>query len=402
MSQDEFNKYRLIFKSTPNLLNFNNQSLRSFPTMYMMSDIFGFYPYGELYLDDPAGVIIDNAFFVEGLKIEYKIGNDEEGYVGHDFSWSENQVNNTVMADYVSGNNVFILLSYYNTIDTVRSKAWKDKTLSTVITDIVNNDFGITDVNKINIFDTTGDDTWYQINSTIRDFLWFNREQAYTENYPNSPYISFINTNGEFYFTCLESLFNEQKPVANYKFSFSKSSSIDPTVIKDYDIVSLGVPKNKFNYKKKLYTIDKAGTYGSSDTDIKDFSAVDSKGKVIIRQQLQETYSDYRSMGIKETVLDEYRINAQRNFENLDSALSTRLPLTINFNPKCVTGKLIELTVGSTIANKQVLSELSGNWLIISDRHFMDQDGIPHTSIVVAKSKINVNNNHPFFNDFLS
>ncbi len=402
MAQNEYSEHRLIFKSTPKALNFNNQTLRSFPTILMSSDIFGFYPYGELFFADSAGIIVDNLLFVEGLEFEFKIGNDEDGYVGHTFYWSEDQINNTKLADNISGDNIFILKSAYDLVDETRSKAWSEKTLSEVVSEIVTNDFKITDSNKKNIVSTTGKDEWYQINTKIRDFLWSHRQQAYTVNYPNSPFVSFINTNGEFYFSCLESLFNEQQPVASYKFSFSEKSSLDSDTIKDYDIKFIGNPKNEFNYTKRIYTIDKTGIYSYADNNIQDFLVKGGSGKTIYRQQLQENISSYEYLGINELPVDEYRINAKRNFKYIDSALPVRMNLMIDFNPKCVSGKLIDLKVGSVMENKQIFTEFSDNWLIISDSHFMDYDGKPVTSLIVAKSKINIDRNHPFYGDFLS
>lgn len=400
--QEEFNNHRLIFKSTPPAVNFNNLSIRAFPNIYMMSDIFGFYPYGEVTVGDKGGVIINNIVFVEGLKFEFKIGNDEEGYVGHDFFWSEDQINNIQLANIISGDNNFILQSNYANIDVTRSKAWSNQPLSTAVLDIVNNDFNITDTSKINIFNTTGSDTWYQINSKIRDFLWIHREQAYTSNYPYSPYITFINTNGEFYFTCFESLFNEHQPVANYKLSFSETSSIEDDVIQDYDIQFAGYPKNMFNYKKKLYKIGKTGAITSTDNNIENFLSKSGRDKVLIRQQLQEEYSDYELLGIQETTQDECRLNAKRNFSYIDSVLPVRMFCTINFNPKCVTGKLVDLQIESSMEDKQILSEFSGKWLIIADEHFMDYSGRPITRINIAKSKMNIDKNHPFYGDFLT
>lgn len=401
MAQDEYSTYRLIFKSNPNAINFNNQTLRSFPVIFMMSDIFGFYPYGELTFADSAGVIVDNIVFVEGLKFEFKFGNDEEGYVGHDFYWSEDQINNTRLADNVSGDNIFILKSNYENLDVTRSKAWKDLTLSAAIIDIVNNDFKITDPNKINISATNGIDIWYQINSKIKDFLWVHREQAYSQNYQYSPYVTFINTNGEFYFTCLESLFNEQQPVANYTLSFSETSSLDSDTIKDYNIKFAGTPKNLYKYKQKLYTLGKTGTYTSTDATIENFIASSGKGRTLIDRQLQSDYSDYKFLGLNESQLDQYRLNAKRNFSFIDNNLPVRMPVTVDFNPKCVSGKLVDLKIGSAMDDKQIFSEFSGNWLIISDSHFMDYSGKPYSSLILAKSKINVDKNHPFYNDFL-
>ena len=58
------------------------------------------------------------------------------------------------------------------------------------------------------------------------------REQAYSQNTPNSPYLTFINTNGEFYFSTVEALFKEQKIAASYKLQFKEDAVIDSDTLK--------------------------------------------------------------------------------------------------------------------------------------------------------------------------
>jgi len=397
-TQNEYSQYKVIFKSTPDAIDFGELSLRSFPSISLRSDIFKFYPYGELYFNDMGGLIIDGIGFAEGLKFEFKIGNDDIGFIGHDFFWSESQVNNTKMSNFISGDNIFILKSYYNRIDRIKSRAWSSKKLSDVVKEIATKDYEITDTSFIK--DTTGTDSWYQVNVTNRDFIFTHRKSAYSANHPKSPFLSFINTNGELYFSTIESLFSEQQPVGTYKLEFSDSSILKRDTIKGYDIAFIGEPVNKVNYNKKLYTINKSGVYSSTDNKIEEFLVKHGEGKSLITKDLRDNPTDISFLGIKETIQDEYRLNGKRNFEYIDSALPIRLDISIFFNPKCVTGKLIDLTIESSLPNKQVLTELSGNWLIISDIHFIDFDGNATTQLTLAKSKIQVDSTNPFVKDF--
>ena len=401
MPQEEFSNYRLIFKSSPSLINLNNVSIRNFPTITIYSDIFGFYPYGVLYFADKGGTLVDKVIFIEGLEFEFKIGNEEEGYVGHNFHWSRNEINNIQIANFISGDYVFIVRSIYSKKDYKRSKAWSSMKLSDAVNDILSNDYNITDTDKIHIFTTTGNDTWYQINEKNEDFLFKHRKNAYTKNYPYSPYLTFINSNGEFYFTTIESLFNEQQPVESFKFELSEKSAILSDTVKDYSIDFVGDKFHKNDYKKRLYTIDKEAVYAYTDNTLDTFYVNHPKGRILLRRELTENISDYKFLGIKENIQDENRLNGKRNFEFLDSIFPIRLNLTIDFKPSCVTGKLIDLRVESVFDDKQILDEFSGNWLIISDKHFMDYDGKPSTYLTVVKSKIVTDNQHPFYAEFL-
>ena len=401
MPQEEFSNYRLVFKSSPSFINLNNVSLRNFPTITIYSDIFGFYPYGVLYFSDKGGTTVDKAVFIEGLEFEFKIGNEEEGYVGSNFYWDRGEVNNIQIANYISDDYIFIVKSIYDKLDVTRSKAWSSTPLSSAVSNIVSDDFNITDMDKIHIFATTGNDTWYQINEKIENFLFKHRENAYTKNYPNSPYLTFINSNGEFYFTTVESLFNEQQPVESFKFELSEKSAILPNTVKDYSIDFVGSKFHENDYKKRLYTIGSDSTYSYTDNTLDAFYATHPRAKVLLRREMIEDISDYKFLGINEDTADENRLNGKRNFEFIESIFPVRLNLTVDFKPKCVTGKLIDLQVESVFDDKQILDEFSGNWLIISDKHFMDYDGKPSTYLTVVKSKMVIDNQHKFFSEFL-
>ena len=401
MPTEEFSNYRLIFKSSPSLINLNNISIRNFPSITIASDIFGFYPYGTIYFADSGGTVVDKIVFIEGLEFEFKIGNDEDGYVGDNFYWDRSEINNIQIANFISGDYIFIVKSIYDKVDHKRSKAWSTMTLSDAVNNIVSSDYNITDTDKIHIFNTTGSDTWYQINEKNEDFLFKHRKHAYTKNYPYSPYLTFINSNGEFYFTTVESLFNEQQPVESFKFELSEKSVILPDTVKDYSIDFVGSKFHKLDYNKRLYTIDKEASYAYTDNTLDTFYVKHPKGKVLLRRELIEDVSDYQFLGINETTADENRLNGKRNFEFLDSIFPVRLNLTLDFKPSCVTGKLIDLRVESVFDNKQILDEFSGNWLIISDKHFMDYDGKPSTLLTVTKSRMVVDNQNFFYNEFI-
>jgi len=400
-TENEISQYKVIFKSTPNAIDFAKLSIRSFPKIVIMSDVFKFFPYGELYFSDPGGIIIDKLNFVEGLKLEFKIGNDEVGYVGQNFSWAESQVNNTKIVNYISGDNVFIMKSYLDRIDRKKSRAWSSYKLSNVAKEIAQKDFGLTDTAKLHISDTMGSDFWYQTNITNRNFLFDHRERAYSQVAPNSPYLTFINSNEEFYFSTIESLFSEQQPVASFKLDFSDTAILQADTIKGYDITFVGDPLNKPNYKRKMYILDKSGVYASTDNLIQDFFVKAGKGKTLITRDLQDNPTSIDFLGIKETAEDEYRLNGKRNFKFLDSVLPVRMQISLFFNPLCVSGKLVDLKIESSFESKQILNELSGNWLILSDTHFMDWEGIATTTLTIAKSKIQVDTDNPFYNDFL-
>ncbi len=85
-----------------------------------------------------------------------------------------------------------------------------------------------------------------------------------------------------------------------------------------------------------------------------------------------------------------------------DTSLNLKMTASIAFNPKAITGKTIEIKAGSEVSDKAGQSkEISGKWLIINSIKFADPDGVAYTHLLLAKSSVELDSNHPFKSDFL-
>lgn len=400
----EFNDFQFQFKANPLVLDFSELPMANFRRNYMESDVFSFYPYMEVFFEDELGAIPDRLLFVEGLEIQVKCGFEELGYIEHNYCWSEAQLTDCQVTDHLSGLTSFFLLSKHYHTDYRKSKAWKNKTLSSIAQEIATNDFGIP-ANKQFISTTDGINDFPQVNETNAQYLKRIADMAYSLNYPKSPFFTFINSQGEFYFMAIEEMFKSQQSVATFKIKMDENQTIDPDIIKRYDVVFGGLPVNKEDYRKKIYYIENTGMYSNETTDINNHFTKEPREKYLLRNQylpLGQTCTDYWDMGIAETIEDKKIAKGKLNSMYKDSMTSIRKNTVIFFNHLCVAGKLITIEVDSAFDDKQVATEYSGKWLILKDQLLFGNTEIPYQNLLLCKSGIQVDSNHVFFNDFLT
>ena len=405
MAKQEF--FTFSIKSDPPIIDSTNVGKNSFPRIYWSSDIFSFYPYQETYMNDRMGLITDDIFFVEGLKFTIMIGREsQKEYLEHTYCWSENQMNNISLGKHVSGDNVFLFLSYYYMMDVPQSRIWADKTASDVVAEIIDKDFELRDSKKIFIEPTEGTDTWYQFNTKDKLFITMLSENCVSATYPKSPYVTFINNKGEFYFQTIAKLFS-QKSLFTFELRVDETSSLDPLVIQSYDLLFGGLPCNKDLYIVDYYTVNDSGAYVKATSKIQDHFKKKESDAILIGADYQtelinkKVVGKIEYLGIAEDTADKSRLQGMINSQHIDAMLSYRMTIVIHFFPQLTTGKLITLAINSVQDKNQTANELSGDWLIIKDEVLYDKDGQASQKLLLAKSGININSNHHFKGQFL-
>lgn len=394
MSEENICKFSMKTTETE-FINLENQDIKLFHRIYFKDSLYEFFPYAEVFVRDIYGLFTEHSFFVEGTVFELKLGNDEDGYLEGKYAWSESQFNDVQMEEHLTGTTVFILISEHFMKDKPKSRAFNDST-SNIVKKIINEDYKITDVS--NICDTAYITDWYQMNEENSEFIQNLAEVCHSSAYKNSPIFTFINCKGEFYFTSVEEMF-QKDPVATFMLKFDKDSRVDKDVIQDYIVLHGGLPINKENYEKKVFTIDESGGSAQKTVKIEDSLVSYQKGILPIKKEYQKENS-YLDIGIikdEETEVLQGIINTQCR----DSALSYRMEIIVHFKHNLLSGKTIELEVGSSDEEKKVNIEFSGRWLILESEHYADESGIPYSKLFIAKSTINLDKSHIFFKDFL-
>ena len=406
----EIGLYDLILESdVKNVANFLDLTIRALNRVFFQDSIYEFYPYAEIFIQDSTGDIVDQLGFIEGLEFEAGFGNTDVGYIGHKYAWQGNQILNTKVVDHTSGSNAFILTSVYKKKGNIKSRAWQDK-ISNIIVDIMKQDYSLA-VNdskgnqQLFIEPTDGVDWWYQCNQNNYDFIEDIVKRAHNVNNDKSPYITFFNTNGEFYFGSIAWLMNQpvinplddntQKPIP-YRLVFDAQEGLrDPSIIQGYDIVFTGFETNRKNYQIKSYSRNATGASVSQTDKITEHIYKGAKQVVPLSK---DVIVDSRvvEFGIYETT-DLDALKGQINNYFIDSNLNIRIDMSLLFNPELVSGKTIEIEIGSSDQKKAFeLKELSGKWLIANTRHYLDSDGHPFTSLEIVRSAVFVDPKHPF------
>jgi len=397
--------YEFIMKSNPIALDTSNLSFRNFSNIYISSDIYSFFPYLEVEILDAMGVVLDQLYFIEGLEFNVKFGNIEVGYLEHNYCWSENQILDCRMANHISGTNLFIMLSNYYSLDSPVSRAWTQLPLSTVISTMLATDWKLIKnpvplLNKVNISITDLPYDWCQANKTNSQFITSMSEVASNLITPFSPFVTFINSAGEFYFSTIADLFLIQLPVAEFVLEMAEDTMYNPAYLKAVEVYFGGMPVNKSDYEKNIFTITGTGDYDSQTANIQNHITKSPIDKIPIRRQYVKT-NEILNLGLSETITDKRITQGRINNFFVDSALATRMGIMVDFHPKLVAGKLVKLSIGSALATKPVGIELSGTWLIIKNEIVYDFSGRAQTRLQIAKSAATMDIQNPFLIDFL-
>jgi hypothetical protein len=419
MAVGSITPFKFVFKSDDNdkLLDLSTFPLIAWHRVVTLDDIFKFYSYLELEFNDETGVVSDLIVSAEGALFTSDLGYEREGKEDHllgKWVWDSNQVVGLKKATHLRGSHILSFLSSYFQKDSVKTRAWNDN-IYNVVADVIKKDFDLSSSDK-KVFITKSlskvkNNTYYQINETSAQFLVRLAERAYSDSFEYSPFITFTNSLGEFYFCAIEELFNTSELISTetYKLINDEDASINAFSIQNLNVIQSGFSINKPNYKKKVYKGKEDGVIEGKVTTIKDHLITSSgKGSILIRKnnlnfQKDEPAFDYVNFGIINGDKDDPMYKGFRNNLFLNSFLYMRMNVTIRFNPKAVTGKSMNIEVGSTIKEKNnKSSEYCGKWLIISSQSFYNKDGQPCNILQVCKNRVNVDSANLINKDFIS
>lgn len=403
-------------------------SARAFPKIMFRDSVLDFYPHAEIYVRDKQGIISEKIFLIEGLQIETKLGRDEivyedsskkdllGGYIVNQYAWIKHDINQTEIKNHISGDYIFMLVPIDYIKDIPETKSYNN-TISNIVKTVITNPLGLNHPvkdnkgnSKIFIGETATDkNIWYQAGRYGRFFLETLASRAISKTYNNSPYYTFLNNKGEFYFMSVSEMLS-QSSIASYKIEETIDSIQDPFVIKSYIVQSGGGLINKKNYKKRFYRINLDGTVSFIDNDIVNQkqavsgSNPSNKDKLLILKNkslnITSTLTSIDNFGIYDEVEDTNINTAWKNNFYLDSVLSYRMIVQVFFNPNLCAGKVITLSVDKVI-EKAYANEYSGAWLILESIISMDIEGVPLQQLLIAKAGIEINSNHPLVDNFI-
>jgi len=381
---------------------------RTYNKILFHDSIFDFYPSLEISLKDETGIIIDKVFFIEGLEWNFKFGSTEQkiirkekseslGYINHNYIWNKDFFENQKLSSNLSGDNTLLLVSSFFAKDDYRSRIFWNKKISEVVTTVLN-DYGVIDNKKKFITTTTGNNYWPQYSILNKDFFKNLSIAAYQSS--KSPFLTFFNCNGEFYFMSLVDLF-KQTSIGTYSLKYEETSTIDDWAIQDYRILHKGLSQNKKNYKNTAMRLNDDGTITSISYTLKDYYLKQnaSKDKFFVRNKYTENKNRRINLGIIDN--DEMDIyNAKVNNLFLDSNLSFQMEIIVKYNPQAISGKIINIEINN-YNNTTKMQEFVGNWLICDSQHMCNDEGMPYSKLLLIKSSIQIKKENPFYGELI-
>lgn len=408
--------------STLEGLTFRADNKKKFVSINFRDSIFQNFPIATLVMDDAGGEIHDSLYFIENLDFYIQFGNQASGFISHNFTWSENQISGGSAGDSVNGKHIFVLLSDFFNQDEVKTKSFKGEP-STIVESIIKNyrfpgtkSKYLSEADKyklINISKTKSDDIWYQSNQTDFNFIDqignYSLPRNQTGN-DNSPFLSFVNIRGEFYFKDLWSLY-QQQPVKEMYLSNDPERNMDPQAMTHYRMEFLGAPSNYKNYHKNVYRINAAGDFIVKTTKLEDYF-IQFQGdksvaplKIPIQRGTQNHLTDIAMMGIEEDDRDRRAYQALLNTYYLNSLTAYRLVVMVDYDSALATGKTVKITnIKSKVENKLFNWEYIGNWLIIESSlmyHISDAKAKPMLNLTLSRPAVNVYQKHPLIKEFI-
>ena len=429
--------YTFTMTSELGLININDTlTARAYGRIFFYDSIFNFYPQLEVDIKDMQGVVSEQLFNAEGLAINVKFGREKlensdsdkqdttYGYYVNDYAWIKSDINQTEIKNQISGHYIFSLVhesfiedapstkAYYDSIDNIVKTVLTDQNGMNFIEDALStvNDKGINS-SKSNIFiEKTQPDllVWYQASRWGRTFIDFLSKKAVAFTHDNSPYHTFINNRGEFYFASISYLLS-QSSIAEYRVEETLNSLTDPYTVKGYTLHTGGSEVNKKNYKREFYIIKTDGSSVYEDIDLSTRKQVIDGNTSKIKDKFTIVKEKELGIGSYLTQIDNFGLydsedtivyKGWKNYFYIDTVLSYRMEISIFFNPNLCAGKVITLKVGQ-LSEKTFATEYTGPWLIIESRVHMDIEGVPIQILLIAKSGISIDSAHSLVDNFI-
>lgn len=402
--------FKFSLKSDPELIVINSY-LPGVMDYFIQDSVFNYFPYAELHMKDDIGFIVEDKFFTENINMNIKLLDlDEKNNLNHNFYWSEFQMNNPVSPELITGVADIYLKSDFKKQDSVKSKAFFGN-INTIVTQIMSRYSYPGLIPKMNISPTANVDVWYQTRQYDFQFIKTLSRYAYSPTNQHSPFLTFINSKGEFYFQDIKSLFT-QSPVQNLYYGINEDQGILPEnksfredVIQSYSIQFLGSPSNMENYNGTYYKLNPDGSYSSSEITLKDKFSPNriSQNKMSIRKQYLESTRAIKYYGIIDNQSQEQSYRGWVNNNFIDSVtFPYRMKISTLFNPKICAGKIITTEFKSGYVEKDYkATEYNGSWLVLDSTHSINKSGQAVSYFTLGKNSLDINKKHKYYGDFI-
>lgn len=405
---EQFN-FDFELKSNPDYLNIQG-FLPGITNKFIVTDsIFNHFPYMELVLNDDVSLFTENYFFTEFLDFTLKfVSKNEKDKIIHDFYWSEHQMNYPMSNQLITGVTLIPGMSCFRKQDFAKSNSYKND-ISTIVKEIMNKYSFPNNTKKLNVSSTSNFDFHYQVNEYDFQFIQRLCDQAYSPVNVNSPFYTFINLRGEFFFQSVQDMIDKKpKTTLFYGYDNNETSEVEkkhnPNMINGYTYQFLGVPNNLDDYKKTIYKTDSSGSYVSKEITLKDKKQKLGFNKLSIRSQDTSKVREVLNFGIVDDPQQESMFKGWVNRQFINSvSFPYRMKVDLkSLNLSLTSGDCIETNFYSASSNRNnQFTELSGKWIVLESGHGFDGNGQAGTALTLGKPSLDIFKKHKFYKDFI-
>lgn len=402
---------RLEVKTKVKLLDYTEQSVEIFSTFQLSDSIFGFYPQLSVSVEDPSGAWVETILPIESLELEFKMLLDnsvseeevlwEGKYILDRFDLTE-----IGSKEKINGTDLISFQPFYRKKD-LPSSEYYDSKLNTAVKDIIQDTFE-EDIKSENVLvsDCSNEGTWYRLGSHLSFILKNWATRAYSSNYPDSPWVTYIDIFNKIHFVSLQELY-EQKPIEEFYITKHLLDEDGGRLAEGLDVYSTGVVFsgfliNRYAYNRETYYTEKSGSNKKISSKLEDFyfkkiGSGDRDGKFILEKSNipEDTTGIAYFTDVEDKDLDD--IKGYNNYLNKESwvCYSMTIERKIVGEFKTCAGKTIELLVSSNDIDEEYSPEYSGKWLILSSTLLKNRNGLPIQVLEIAKPSLDLKLEHP-------
>jgi hypothetical protein len=382
-----------------------------------------YYPYMEIFTADYRPTTAELLLFSEGLPFTALVGNDTIGRIVHNYYWEDTELAESVPQKHVSGTWIWTAVSDFRRQDSVKSASFlaemSNRSGKNSIVEQLYSNYTFPahpvpiiskaeKLKKMFLSRTNNYGLWYQANTTDAEFVDMMVKYAQTADQQGrntSPFFSFINTLGEFYFMDIWSML-QQPTTATYSI-YELEGFKSGTMAHNYQVIFTGSKTNMINYNKNFYLVDPKGNYQSASRTIAAQNISYGKkpsGHPIFKRDTGNIRDDIL-LGVVNETQDSQAYSGAINNEFIATHSSYRMRMTVPFNPKLAAGKLIELEIPSGYTDDKVdVPELSGKWIVMQSQQILplnDSATEFYTFIEVFKPSIHIWDKNVKYKDYI-
>lgn len=347
-------------------------------------NLYDMFPVAELNFQDSVG-LYTNAGLPESLDINVQVIDAETNEIKSiAMTVKENQGEKNRDEDFINTQWIIDLISKYYRKSLPKKQSLKGK-VSDIVRQVVISDFEL-DSSKIFIYPTSDINTYHvRGNKNTEDFLILLQEQAFTLDYPNSPFVCFFDVFQNFWFYPLEYFFN-QVPVMDISIRRHEDVAFTTENMKTYRFFSGDLDENLYKYNTQIGKIDVDGSFTEEEKSLSSvLPKLDTSDKFyVLKNFVEGKIFNYDSYGLVDSNED-YLLKGRINSTYLDSLLTNRFSFVTNFDFSFDIGKMLNLninTVDDTYSPFQ-----SGKYMIIDySLFYQNTTRIPFVELTVAKT----------------